>query len=47
MFSGDIRANEQPGLSATHTVWSRFHNDLVASLSKINPKWNPHILFEV
>ncbi len=33
-LSGDVRANEQIGLTATHTLFSREHNRLAASLEQ-------------
>ncbi|XP_050717062.1 peroxidase-like isoform X2 [Eriocheir sinensis] len=43
--AGDIRVNEQPGLTSMHTVWLREHNRLVTLLKEINPLWNDDRLF--
>lgn len=38
--AGDIRANEQIGLAAFHTIWMREHNRVALQLKTINPSWN-------
>ncbi|XP_026757851.2 peroxidasin [Galleria mellonella] len=38
--AGDIRANEQIGLAAMHTIWMREHNRLASQLKAINPFWD-------
>jgi peroxidase len=38
--AGDGRVNEQPGLTAMHTIWMRQHNIVADKLSAINPHWN-------
>lgn len=38
--AGDIRANEQIGLAAMHTIWMREHNRLANQLKTINPFWD-------
>ncbi|CAG9826224.1 unnamed protein product [Diabrotica balteata] len=37
---GDGRVTEQPGLTAVHTVWIRYHNQVAAVLSRLNPHWS-------
>ncbi|XP_044733835.1 peroxidasin isoform X3 [Chrysoperla carnea] len=43
--AGDIRANEQVGLLAMHTLWMREHNRLATELRKLNPTWNSDTLY--
>ena len=38
-LAGDERANEQPGLTALHTVMMRQHNHIARQLVNINPHW--------
>ena len=44
--AGDVRANEQPGLTAFHTLWVREHNRLCDSLEIANPTWTDEELFQ-
>ncbi|KAJ8944655.1 hypothetical protein NQ314_009417 [Rhamnusium bicolor] len=44
--SGDGRVSEQPGLTALHTVWVRFHNKVATVLSKFNPHWSDEKIFQ-
>ncbi len=44
--AGDIRANEQPGLTAMHTVFMREHNRIVGILRATNPEWDEDRLYE-
>ncbi|KAF5271217.1 hypothetical protein FQA39_LY08224 [Lamprigera yunnana] len=37
---GDLRTGDQPGLTALHTVWIRYHNKLAKKLVSINPHWS-------
>lgn len=44
--AGDIRANEQVGLLAMHTVWLREHNRVARALREMNPHWNGERLYQ-
>jgi len=44
-LAGDIRANEQVGLLAMHTVWFREHNRIAAGLRELNPHWDGDALY--
>ncbi|KAJ8985113.1 hypothetical protein NQ317_012763 [Molorchus minor] len=43
--AGDIRANEQVGLIAMHTLWMREHNRLTRELKYLNPHWDSDLLY--
>ncbi|XP_074027515.1 uncharacterized protein [Leptinotarsa decemlineata] len=43
---GDGRVTEQPGLTAVHTVWIRFHNKVATVLSRNNPHWSDEKIFQ-
>lgn len=42
----DGRAGEQPGLTAFHTVWLRFHNYVAETFSHLNPHWSDEMLYQ-
>jgi len=45
-LAGDIRANEQVGLLAMHTLWFRQHNFLARQLRHLNPSWTFETVFQ-
>lgn len=38
--------NEQPGLTAIHTIWMREHNRVARQLKALNPSWNDETVFQ-
>ncbi|XP_033103477.1 thyroid peroxidase-like isoform X2 [Anneissia japonica] len=45
-LSGDNRTSEQPGLTALHTVFLRYHNQIATSIFQINQQWTDDRLYE-
>ncbi|XP_017777040.1 PREDICTED: peroxidasin [Nicrophorus vespilloides] len=45
-LAGDIRANEQVGLIAMHTIWFREHNRLARELRLLNPHWEGDMIYQ-
>ncbi|XP_037077762.1 peroxidasin homolog [Pollicipes pollicipes] len=45
-MAGDVRANEQLGLSAMHTVWLREHNRVADELARLSPHWHGEELYQ-
>lgn len=44
--SGDIRANEQPGLACFHTLMIREHNRQAVLIKDANPDWNDEQIYQ-
>ncbi|MGE3966409.1 MAG: peroxidase family protein [Planctomycetota bacterium] len=45
-LAGDVRANEQAGLTAIHTLFVREHNRLCGELAVANPTWDDEQLYQ-
>lgn len=45
-LAGDVRANEQLGLTAIHTLFVREHNRLAGELAASHPDWNDQQLYQ-
>lgn len=45
-MAGDVRANEQPGLAALHTLFVREHNRLAAEIAGANPSWSDEEIYQ-
>lgn len=45
-LAGDVRANEQTGLTVMHTLFVREHNRLVAELRRDHPNWSGEQLYQ-
>lgn len=46
ILAGDMRANEQPGLTTMHTLWFREHNRIASELEAINRNWDSERVFQ-
>lgn len=45
-LAGDVRVNEQVGLTSMHTIWMREHNRVAELLSQLNPEWDEERLYQ-
>ena len=45
-LGGDVRANEQVGLTSMHTLFVREHNRIVSVLVSMNPHWTGEQLYQ-
>ncbi len=43
---GDMRVNEQTGLTMIHNLLLREHNRIATVLQKLNPEWNDEIVYQ-
>jgi hypothetical protein len=46
VLAGDVRANEQLGLTAMHTLFVREHNRLADELARANPDWSDEEIYQ-
>jgi len=44
--AGDVRANEQVGLTAVHTLFMREHNRWADEIAAANPGWSDELVFQ-
>ena len=44
--AGDLRANEQIGLTAVHTLMMREHNRLAEQIAIVNPGWDDEAIYQ-
>ena len=45
-LAGDVRAQEQPGLTSMHTLWMREHNRVAKEMAAENPSLSDEELFQ-
>ena len=46
-YTGDVRANEQPGLTSMHTIFVRLHNYFERHMYRFNKHLSSEELFQV
>lgn len=44
--AGDVRSNEQTGLTAMHTIFVREHNRLADQIASANPSWSDEDIYQ-
>jgi hypothetical protein len=44
-LAGDVRSNEQVGLTAVHTLFVREHNRLADQIASANPTWTDELVY--
>jgi len=45
-LAGDVRANEQVGLTAMHTIFVREHNRIASGMAQLHPDWSDEEIFQ-
>jgi hypothetical protein len=45
-MGGDVRANENAGLTSMHTLWVREHNRVATGLAESHPEWSDEQIYQ-